>query len=155
MLHVQYIKCKGCLFFFSNICRICFRCKWNDFDAIIVKTTQKMNFLPLYHTLLRNMIHFVLSIENQNYTKKQGTLIGYRTKCYENVIPQDGEIFVTEDEKVGIYIVETKQKRRNSIPDFWRKKINNFLQDLLKLCRTGVIWYFEPHGKLNPGSIYL
>ena len=20
---------------------------------------------------------------------------------------------------------------------------------------TGVIWYFEPHGKLNPGSIYL
>ena len=29
--------------------------------------------------------------------------IGYRTKCYENVIPQDGEIFVTEDEKIGIY----------------------------------------------------
>ena len=28
---------------------------------------------------------------------------GYRTKCYENVIPQDGEIFVTEDEKIGIY----------------------------------------------------
>ena len=20
---------------------------------------------------------------------------------------------------------------------------------------TGVIWYFEPHGKLNPGSIYI
>jgi hypothetical protein len=33
-----------------------------------------MNVLPLYHTLLRNMIHFVLSIENQNYTKKQGAL---------------------------------------------------------------------------------
>ena len=29
--------------------------------------------------------------------------IGYRTKFYENVIPQDGEIFVAEDEKVGIY----------------------------------------------------
>ena len=74
MLHVQYIKCKGCLVFFSNICRIYFRCKWNGFDAIIVKTTQKMNVLPLYHTLLRNMIHFVLRIENQNYTKKQGAL---------------------------------------------------------------------------------
>ena len=21
--------------------------------------------------------------------------------------------------------------------------------------KPGVIWYFEPHGKLNPGSIYL
>ena len=24
-----------------------------------------------------------------------------------------------------------------------------------KQVTTGVIWYFEPHGKLNPGSIYL
>jgi hypothetical protein len=24
----------------------------------------------------------------------------------------------------------------------------------LAIC-SGVIWYFEPHGKLNPGSIYL
>ena len=23
------------------------------------------------------------------------------------------------------------------------------------LINTGVIWYFEPHGKLNPGSIYI
>ena len=25
----------------------------------------------------------------------------------------------------------------------------------VSLIKTGVIWYFEPHGKLNPGSIYL
>jgi hypothetical protein len=25
----------------------------------------------------------------------------------------------------------------------------------LKCSITGVIWYFEPHGKLNPGSIYI
>jgi hypothetical protein len=27
--------------------------------------------------------------------------------------------------------------------------------DKVSLIKTGVIWYFEPHGKLNPGSIYL
>jgi hypothetical protein len=40
--------------------------------------------------------------EGLKYREETGR-IGYRTKFYENVIPQDGEIFVAEDEKVGIY----------------------------------------------------
>jgi hypothetical protein len=32
---------------------------------------------------------------------------------------------------------------------------NNEKLGLPERLSTGVIWYFEPHGKLNPGSIYL
>ena len=73
-----------------------------------------MNFLSLYHTLLKEHDTLCLKYRESELHEETGR-IGYRTKCYETVIPQDGEIFVTEDEKVGIYIVETKQKRRNSI----------------------------------------
>jgi hypothetical protein len=44
------------------------------------------------------------------------SLIGYRTKCYETVIPQDGEIFVTEDEKVGIYRGDKAKKKKLNTP---------------------------------------
>jgi len=42
--------------------------------------------------------------------------IGYRTKCYENVIPQDGEIFVTEDENVGISRGDKAKKKKLNTP---------------------------------------
>ena len=41
---------------------------------------------------------------------------GYRTKCYENVIPQDGEIFVTKDEKGGIYRGDKAKKKKLNTP---------------------------------------
>ena len=128
-LHVQYIKCKGCLFllfFSSNICRICFRCKWNGFDAIIVKTTQKMNFLPLYHTLLRNMIHFVLSIENQNYTKKQGALAieqNVMKTLFLRMEKSSGikdDISFREQEASGVLLILVLSSNDLSILHFWK-----------------------------------
>jgi hypothetical protein len=49
------------------------------------------------------MIHFVSVKHRESELHEETGRIGYRTKFYENVIPQDREIFVTEDEKVGIY----------------------------------------------------
>ena len=44
MCYMFNIKVKGCLVFcgfFSNIWRICFRCKWNGFDANNEQKKQK------------------------------------------------------------------------------------------------------------------
>ena len=96
MLHVQYIKCKRCLFFWFffqifvvfvldvNVTvsmLLLSRPHRNEFSSIISHLAKEHDTLCLKHR----------ESELHNETGR----IGYRTKCYENVIPQDGEIFVT------------------------------------------------------------
>jgi hypothetical protein len=46
--------------------------------------------------------HVTLCVKHREPELQEETgRIGYITICYENVIPQDGELFVTEDEKGG------------------------------------------------------
>jgi hypothetical protein len=61
--------------------------------------------------------HDTLCLKNRESELHEETgRIGYRTKCYETVIPQDGEIFVTEDEKVGIYRGDKAKKKKLNTP---------------------------------------
>ena len=41
---------------------------------------------------------------------------GYRTKSYENVITHEGEVFVTGDDRVGIYRNERTKKTKLNTP---------------------------------------
>ena len=65
--------------------------------------------------LVENHVSVELKYRELELNVKTGRA-GYRTKLYENVIPHEGEVFVTGDDRVGIYRNERTKKTKLNTP---------------------------------------
>ena len=131
MLYISiYRICWLCVFLFiESVHVMCWLCIFLFLESVHVKD-------DLLHIIgERNQYHhYIMWAEDSCYNRVTGTVT---VTTFNGVGPSLNFLHLL---KFSIYS---------------KKFFHNFLLSESSFTCPGVIWYFEPHGKLNPGSIYL